>query len=188
MITFLSHQSDCARHACKNENADTVNFTSQIVPSICAFMHTKHDKRGATIFKSRCSRTVLCYRFDRVEALPLVSTRFLRPAHISPKTARSPARWARDGRKTSGKKSGKMSHVVSAQRPGNGRTVATAMPPNVRPDDSQDNLPCAGQGRAMSARKLARRLATWSRDSRATVKATSRKTTRSNLNHDIQRL
>jgi hypothetical protein len=53
----------------------------------------------------------------------------------------------RDGRETSGKKSGEMSHVVSAQRPGNGRTVATAMPPNVRPDDWQDNLPCAGQGR-----------------------------------------
>jgi hypothetical protein len=139
-------------------------------------MFTKRVKNDATIFKSRCSRTVVCYRLNRVQALPLVSTRFLRLAHISSKTARSPARWARDGRKTSGKKSSEMSHVVSAQRPGNGRTVATAMPPNVRPDDSQDNLPCAGQGRAMSAWTLARQPATWPRNSRET----SRKMTRQN--------
>jgi len=37
-------------------------------------------------------------------------------------------------------------------------------------------------------RKLARQLATQSRDSRATVKATSRKATRSNFNHDIQKI
>jgi hypothetical protein len=40
---------------------------------------------------------------------------------------------------------------MSAQRPGNGRTVAAAMPPNVHQDDSQDNLPCVGLGRAMAA-------------------------------------
>jgi hypothetical protein len=170
MITFLYQQSNCARHVRKNENADTVNFTSQIAPSICAATFTKRVEPDAIIFKSRCSRTVLCYRFDRVEALPLVWTRFLRLAHSSPKTARSPARWARDGRKTSGKKSGEMTHVVSAQRPGNGRTVATAMPPNVRQDDSQDNLPCAGQGRAMFAWKLARQPATWPRNSRETFR------------------
>jgi hypothetical protein len=176
MITFHSQQSDCARRPRKNENAATFNFASQIASSICAVMFTKRVKHDATIFKSRCSRTVVCYRLNRVQALPLVSTRFLWLAHISPKTARSPARWARDGRKTSGKKSGEMSHVVSAQRPGNGRTVETAMPPNVRPDDSQDNLPCAGQGRAMSAWKLARQPATWPRNSRET----SRKMTRHN--------
>src|SRR5208282_5347454 len=164
MITFLSQQTDCARRPRKNENAATFNFASQIASSICAVMFTKRVKYDATIFKSRCSRTVVCYRLNRVQALPLVSTRFLRLAHISPKTARSPARWARDGRETSGKKSGEMSHVVSAQRPGNGRTVAAAMPPNVRPDDSQDNLPCAGQRRAMFAWKLARQPATWPRN------------------------
>ena len=170
MITFHSRQPDCDRRARKNENSDTVNFTSQIASLICTATFTTRVKLGATIFKSRCSRTVLCYRFDRVEALPLVWTRFLRLAHSSPKTARSPARWARDGRKTSGKKSGEMTHVVSAQRPGNGRTVATAMPLNVRQDDSQDNLPCAGQGRAMSAWKLARQPATWPRNSRETFR------------------
>jgi hypothetical protein len=151
MNTFHSRQTDCDRHARKNENTGTLYFTSQIAPSICTVRHTKRVKTNATIFKSRCSRTVLCYRFDRVEALPLVSTRFLRLAHNSPKLARSPARRSRDWREPSGKKSGETSRAISAQRPGNSRTVATATPLNVRQDDSQDNLHCAGHGRAMSA-------------------------------------
>jgi len=151
MNTFHSRQTDCDRRARKNENTGTLNFTSQISPSICTVRHTKRVKSNATIFKSRCSRTVLCYRFDRVEALPLVSTRFLRLANSSPMVARSPARRSRDGRETSGKKSGEMSRVMFAQLPGNGRIVAVAMPPNVRQDNSQDSSPCAGFGRAMSA-------------------------------------
>ena len=184
MITFHSRQPDCDRRARKNESSNTVNFTSQIASSICTFTFTKCVKLGATIFKSRCSRTVLCYRFDRVEAKPLVRTRFLRLANSLPKSARSPARRPRDVRETSGKKSGDISRVMSR----NVVAMAAAMLPSVRQDDSQANLPCAELGRAMSARKLARRLKTWSRYSHATVKATSRKTTRSNLNHGIQRL
>jgi hypothetical protein len=137
MKTFHSRQTDCDRHARKNENTGTLNFTSQIAPSICSICHRKRVKPDATIFKSRCSRTVLCYRFDRVEALPLVSTRILRLANSSPKIARSPARRSRDGRETSGKKSGEISRVMSAQLPGNGRTAAAAMPPNVCQDNSQ---------------------------------------------------
>ena len=189
MNKFHSRQTNCDRHARKNENTGTLNFTSQISPSICTVRHTKRVKTNATIFKSRCSRTVLCYRFDRVEALPLVRTRFLRLAHISPKIARSPARRSRDGRETSGKKSGEMSRVISAQRLGNGRTVATAMPPNVRQDDSQDNLPLDAQ---CPRRKLARRLATWPRNNRVTAHATSRKQlvriSPSAFNHDIPKL
>ena len=151
MTTFHSRQSDCDRRTHKNENAATVNFAPQFAPSIYTVAFTKREKSDATIFNSRCSRTVLCYRFDRVEALPLVSTRILRLANSSPKTARSPARRSRDGRETSGKKSGEMSRVMSAQRPGNGRTVAAAMPPGVHQEDSQDNSPCDGLGRAMSA-------------------------------------
>ncbi len=153
MTTFHSRQSDSDRRTRKNENTGTLNFTSQISPSICTVRHTKRVKTNATIFKSRCSRTVLCYRFDRVEALPLVRTRILRLANSSPKIARSPARRSRDGRETSGKKSGEMFRVTSAQRPGNGRTVAAATPPNVRQDNSQDGSPCAGHRRAMSAPK-----------------------------------
>jgi hypothetical protein len=66
MITFHSRQSDCARHTGKNKNVGTFNFTSQIAPSICTVAFTKREKSDATIFTSRCSRTVLCYRFDRV--------------------------------------------------------------------------------------------------------------------------
>jgi hypothetical protein len=151
MMILYSSQSDDARRTRKNENADTFNFASQIQPSICAVMHTKHDKRGATIFKSLCKRTVASKCFYTREALPLVKTMFFRLAKISPMAARSPARRSRDGRETTGKKSGEMSRVISAQLPGNGRAVATAMPPNVRRDDSQDNLPSAGCERAMSA-------------------------------------
>jgi hypothetical protein len=151
MITFHSHQSDCVRRARKNENAGTINFTSQIASSICTVTFTKRVEIGATIFKSRCSRTVVCYRFDRVEALPLVWTRFLRLANSSPKTARSPARRSRDVRETSGKTTGEISRVTSAQLLGNGWAITAAMQPSVRQDDSQDNLSCAGLGRAMCA-------------------------------------
>ena len=98
-----------------------------------------------------CKWVGLLFVCWKVEALPLVSTRFLRLANSSPKTVRSPARRSRDGRETSGKKSGEMSRVMSAQLPGNGRAVVAAMSPDGRRDDSQDNLPCAGFGRAMSA-------------------------------------
>jgi hypothetical protein len=151
MTTFYSRQRDRAQPAYKKANADTFNFASQIASPIYTVMHTKRVKTDATSFESRCSRTVLRYRFYMPQALPLVWTRFLRLAKNSPKTARSPARQSRDGREPSGKKSGEISRVISAQRPGDGRTVATAMLLNVRQDDSQDNLPCAGLGRAMSA-------------------------------------
>jgi len=147
MITFHSRQSDCARRARENENASTFNFASQITSSICTVVFTKCEKNDAILFTSRCSRTAVSYPFRGGQALPLVSTRFLRLAYSSPKLARSPARRSRDGRKPSGKKSGEISRVISAQRLGNGRTVATAMPPNIR----QDNSPCAGHGHAMSA-------------------------------------
>jgi hypothetical protein len=149
MITFHSRQSGDARRTRKNENAGTFNFMLQIALSICTVAFTKRENSDATIFTSRCSHTVLCNRFDRVEALPLNFVRFLRLAKISPKIARSPARRSRDGRETSGKKSGEIFRVMFAQRPGNGRTVATAMPLNVRQGDS----PCAEFGRAMSAPK-----------------------------------
>ena len=153
MTTFHSRQPNRARHTHKQANASTLNFTSQIPPSICTTLNTRRVKTDATIFKSRCSRTVVGYRLDRVQALPLVWTRFLRLAKSSTMMQRSPTRRSRDVRETSGKKSGEISRVVSAQHPGNGRTVAMAMPPNVRQDGSQDNLPCAGLGRAMSVQE-----------------------------------
>jgi hypothetical protein len=151
MTTFHSRQSDCDRRTRKNENADTFNFASQIAPSICTVAFKKREKSDAIIFTSRCSRLSLFCIFRHGYALPLVSTRFLRLPYSSPKLARSPARRSRDGREPAGKKSGEMSRVISAQCPGNGRTVAAAMPPDGHRDDSQDNLPCARFGRAMAA-------------------------------------
>jgi hypothetical protein len=151
MTAFHFQQPGCGRRVHKKAIAGPFNFASRIPPSIRAAMHTKRDKSIATVFKSLCKRTAVSKCFYRVEALPLVITRFLRLTKSSPKLARSPARRSRDGRETSDKKSGEISRVTSTQRPGNGPTVVTAMPPNVRQDDSQDNLPCVGLGRAMSA-------------------------------------
>jgi hypothetical protein len=151
MITFHSRQSDCAWSACKNENTGTFNLTSQIAPSICTVAFTKREKSDATIFTSRCSRLSLICNFRHGHALPLTKVRFFQLASSSPMVQRSPARRSSGDRKTSGKTSGGTSRAVSAQIPGNGRAVAAAMPTNVRQDDSQDNLPCAGHGHAMSA-------------------------------------
>ena len=158
MITFHSRQSDCARRAHKNETADTVNFTTQISPPICTVMHTKRVKTDATIFKSRCSRTVVCYRFYRVEALPLSFVRFLRLANRSPMIQRSPARWTRDGRATSGKLAGEMSRGNAAQFPGNSRTTANATPSDDQADGSQDNSQRDAQ---QSLQHPAKRLTSW---------------------------
>jgi hypothetical protein len=153
MTTFHSRQSGDARRTRKNENADAFKITAQIPPSICAVMFMEHDKSDATIFKSRCSRTAVCYRLYTKQALPLNFVRFLRLANNSPMIQRSPARRSRNVRELSGKKSGEMSRSQNAPFPGNGRAVATAMPPDARTDDSQNNLPCAGLGRAMSAQQ-----------------------------------
>ena len=175
MNTFHPRQSDCGRRVHKKANASALNFTSQIAPSICTVRHTKRVKTNATIFKSRCSRTVLCYRFDRVEALPLVKTRFLRLADSSPKTAQSPARRSRDGREPSGETTGEISRVIAAQLPGNAgrwqqqcrRTpVKTTRKTTCLAPDLDAQCP---------RRKLARQLATWSRNSQCNILQATRR-------------
>jgi len=151
MTTFHSRQSDCGRGVRKNANAST--FQIHVTNCTTKLRAQVHEVRKIQCnnFSSWCNHKIQFYRFNEVQALPLVWTRILRLAKSSPKTARSPARRSRDGRQPSGKKSGEISRAMSAQCPGNGRAVATAIPPNVRQDDSQDNLPCAGFGRAMCA-------------------------------------
>ena len=168
MITFHSQQSDCARRPRKNENAATFNFASQIASSICAVMFTKRVKHDATIFKLRCSRTVVCYRLIRVQALPLVSTRFLRLAHISPKTARSPERWARNIRQEIRRNVSRRVRSTSRQWPDSGNGNAAEHPSgrlarqlalrriwtrNVRTENLRDN---SQLGRATAEKHLAR--------------------------------
>ena len=200
MTTFHSRQSGDARSTRKNENADTFNFTSQIATSICTVMFTKRVKHDATNFKSRCSRTVVCYRLDRVQALPLSFVRFLRLANGSSKNQRSPARRSRNGREATDKTSGEMSRVMSAQLPSNSLTMAVAIPLDDRRDDSQDNLRYTRLGCAMAVQETCettRNLATRrSRGSRAAVRATANATSckllpgisSSTFSHDTQKL
>jgi len=151
MPAFRPQQSDHARYVRKKAYAGTL----QIHVTKCAAKLHSHFYEARKIVCNNLSSTVQAHVMELLlyakQALPLVKTRFLRLAISSPKTARSPARRSRDCRETSGKTTGKMSRAIFAQRPGNGRSVATAMPPDGRTDDSQDNLPCAGCERAMSA-------------------------------------
>ena len=151
MTPFHPQQSDRSRHVHQKANASTV----QIHVTNCT---TKLRAQVHEARKIRCNnvqRTVQAHitnlSFFTWQAVPLVWTRFLRLAKNSPKTARSPARRSRDGRAATGKTTGEISRVISAQLPGNSRATATAMPPDGRTDDLQDNLPCGGRERAISA-------------------------------------
>ena len=200
MNTFHPRQSDCGRRVHKKANASALNFTSQIPSSICTVMFTKRVKHDATNFKSRCSRTVVCYRLDRVQALPLSFVRFLRLANGSSKNQRSPARRSRNGREATDKTSGEMSRVMSAQLPSNSLTMAVAIPLDDRRDDSQDNLRYTRLGCAMAVQETCettRNLSTRrSRGSRAAVRATANATSckllpgisSSTFSHDTQKL
>ncbi len=158
MTTLHSRQSGDVRRTPKSVNTGTFNFTSQDAHSICTLMCTKREKSDATISKSPCRRTTVSYRFRTKHALLLNFVRFSRLAKISPMIARSPARWPRAGRATSGRTSGEMSRVLSAQLAGSSQAVATATPPTVRQDDPQDNLPCGKRnGGAISTAQSARR-------------------------------
>lgn len=142
MIIFHPRQSDCAWRARKNEKSVTFNFTSRIASSICTVAFTKCEKFGATIFSSRRSRLSLVCIFRQGHALPLSFVRFLRLANGSSKNRRSPARRSRNGRESSGKTSGEKSRPISLIC----RAIA-----------GQWQTQC----QQMSARQLARQLASW---------------------------
>jgi hypothetical protein len=120
MITFHSQQADCARHVRKNENPGTINFASQIASSICTVAFTKRVKSDEIIFISRCSRLSLIYIFIHGHALLLSFVRFSRLANGSPANRRYPARWSRNVREPSHKKSGEISRSL----PHNFQTIA----------------------------------------------------------------
>jgi len=150
MRAFHSRQSDCGRRVRQKADANAfqihvTNFTTKLHGD---FHEARKNVCGK--FQGAVQEHVNEWSFYTREALPLVKTRFLRLADSSPKTARSPARRSRDGRAATGKTTDEISRVISAQLPGNSRATATAMPPDGRADDSQDNLPCAGCERAMS--------------------------------------
>jgi hypothetical protein len=151
MTPFHPQQSDRGRRVRKNANVST--FQIHVTNCTTKLRAQVHEAR-----KIQCNNAqgtvqahIIELSFYAEQALPLVQTRILRLAQISPLDTRSPARRPRDGRETSGKTSGEISRRKSESCPGNGRAVATAMPPNVRQGGSQDNLRCTGYGRAMSA-------------------------------------
>ena len=163
MIIFHPRQTDCARGACNNEKSVTFNFTSRIASSICTVAFTKCEKFGATIFTSRRSRLSLVCIFRQGHALPLSFVRFLRLANGSLKNRRSPARRSRNGREPSHKKSGEMSRPF----PHTCRAIAGLW-----------QMQC----HRMSARQLARQLASW----RVTVTQCPRRSPR-NIRCNISR-
>jgi hypothetical protein len=135
MTTFHPQQFDRGR--CARQKADTSAL--QISVTNCINKLRAHVHEARKIACSNLQGAVQAYavelEFYTIEALPLVRTRFLRLAGSSPAAARSPARQPRDKRAMSGKIAGKMSYGISAQLLGNGRTVATAMPPDGRRDN-----------------------------------------------------
>ena len=173
MTAFHSRQLDCGRRI--RQKADTNAFQISITSSTAKLHGSFRETRIIVCnnFSSCCNHKVQCYRFNEVQALPLVWTRFLRLANSSPKTARSPARRSCDGHEPSGKKFGEMPRVMSAQLPGNSRATTTAMPPDGRADDSQDN----SQYRAQRPRNI--RVAVRATED-ATTREPFRKTTRQN--------
>ena len=151
MTTFFSQQSDRSRRVRQMTNA---NALQTHVTNCTTKLHSHvHEARKiwCNHFQRALQEHVNEWSFYTREALPLSQAKVFRLAHISPIVARSPARRSSDGREPSGKTSGEMSRVMSAQRPGNGRSVAAAMPPSVRQDGLQDNLCHAGVGHVMVA-------------------------------------
>ncbi len=192
MTTFHSRQSDWRRRVRKKANARALQIRATNCPTkLHAHFHEARKIRCNSV-QGTVQAHIIELSFYAEQALPLVRTRILRLAQISPLDTRSPARRPRDGRETSGKTSGEISRRKSESCPGNGRAVATAMPPTVQQGGSQDNSRCTGYGRAMAASETCETTRnTVTRQpcaSRATVTTTPRKTTCSNLNHDIQQL
>ena len=147
MTTFHPRQSERGR--CVHQKADASTLQIHFTNCTTKLHGDFYEARQIVCnkFQGAVQEHVSEWSFYTIEALPLVKTRFLRLANSSPKTARSPARWSRDSRATSGKKSGEMSRVISAQSPGNGRAVAETMPPDVRRDNRRRAERCPGGDR-----------------------------------------
>jgi hypothetical protein len=151
MTTFHSRQSDWRRRVRKKANASTLQIrVTNCTTKLHAHFHEARKIQCNSV-QGMVQAHIIELPFYAEQALPLVKTRFLRLAKSSPKTARSPARRSRDSRETSGRTTGEISRVISAQHPGNGRTVATAMPLDGQADDSQDNLRAPDSNAPMSA-------------------------------------
>jgi len=152
-------------HSQKRERRH-VQFASQFHHQFARSCTRSMTNPMQTIFKSLCKRTVVSKCFIRGKPYPC-QNRFY-GSQISPLSApesrETVTRWPR----TTGKTSGAISRLISRNFPAMAGQWQRQWP-RLSIERTQDNLPCAGCERAMSAPELARRLA-------------------SNLNHDIQKL
>jgi hypothetical protein len=150
MTTFQSQQSDRGR--CVHQKADATAL--QIHVTKCAAKLHGHCHEARKIVRDNFQRAtqerVMELPICAKQALPLRNRRIPRLAQVSPLDVRSPARRSNDDRETPGKTSGEISRLKVEPCPGNGRTAATATPPNVRQGNSQGDLRCAGNGCAAS--------------------------------------
>jgi len=80
MSEFYRRQRNDVRCVHENGTADTFKFTLQRTASSCAMMFTGGGQSDANNFKGQCSRMVICYRFNRQQALPRRQRRFPRLA------------------------------------------------------------------------------------------------------------
>ena len=160
MNTFHSRQTDCDRHARKNENTGTLNFTSQIAPSICTVIRTKRVKRDATIFKSRAVARFCATALIGWKPYPLSRQGF----YGSPIARRKLRGVPRDGR------------AMGAKHPArNPAKYLASCPRNFPAMAGQRQQQCRRTSVKTTRRRLALRR-TWPRNSRET----SRKMTRQN--------
>jgi hypothetical protein len=130
MTTFQPRQSERGRCVHRKAGADALqNHVTNRTTKMHSYFHEAR-KIWCNHFQRALQEHVNEWSFYTREALPLVKTRILRLAQISPLDIRSPARQPRDGREISGKTSAGISCAMSAQLPGNGRSVAKSMPPD----------------------------------------------------------
>jgi hypothetical protein len=114
MTAFCPQQSDHAR--CVRKKAYVGKL--QIRVRNCAAKLHSHFHEARKIVCNNLSSAVQAHVMElplyAEQALPLIGTRILRLAKVSPKIARSPTRQLRDGRELSGKKSSEISRAMSA--------------------------------------------------------------------------
>jgi len=127
----------------KKHTLANFKFASQIAPPNCTIIFTKHEKSCATIYQGQCKRASCNCPFMQNKPYPLLKQGF----YGSPIARRKLRGVPRDGHAIAAKCPARNPAKCLASYPRN----APAMPPDGRMDDSQDNLPCAGFGRAMSA-------------------------------------
>jgi len=142
MIIFHSRQSGCGRRVRKKAYVGAL----QIRVTNCTAKLHNHFHEARKIVCNNLSSAVQAhvmklFRYAK-HALPLSFVRFLRLANGSSKNWRSPARRSRNGRESSGKTSGEKSRPISLIC----RAIA-----------GQWQTQC----QQMSARQLARQLASW---------------------------